>query len=194
MTAATTATKLLTDNRTVVCGKDDTAAPGVRIAILPTHADGKAFTALKADRVTPATGTANVATPTVPAYISSADVEYVNVPIDFAAVNTGLAGTGSKHVRKQLFRTYSAPKGAYTEKWCYTNSKGEPLKADGTLSITAAGSYDIAGAADAVVTPLSAIGASVTTWFQPGPVPGIYQVSERQQGASPYLGWAVKPV
>ena len=62
MTAATTAAKFLTDNRTAIGGKDDT---GARIAILPTLPDGLAFTALAQGG--DATGTENAATPTAPA-------------------------------------------------------------------------------------------------------------------------------
>ncbi|HSE46667.1 MAG TPA: hypothetical protein VLA89_15195, partial [Gemmatimonadales bacterium] len=104
MTAASTATKHLTDNRTAICGKDDA---GTRIAILPTLPDSLMFVA-KDGAGADVTGE-TAATSTVPAYISSATVARVIVPIDFAT--TSGAGTGSKYVRKQLFTRFNITNG-----------------------------------------------------------------------------------
>lgn len=174
MTAASTATKFLTDNRTVVGGKDDA---GVRIAILPTLPDGQAFVA-KDTAGADITGE-TAATTTVPAYVSNANVGTVTVGIDFATVEG--PGKGSKYVRKQFFK--SGVGDSTSGKWCYTNILGWPLKADGTKAA------DVASAANAATTPLTAVGEAVTNYAQPGPLPGTYQVSERQQGYARYLGW-----
>ena len=184
MTAASTATKLLEDNRTVVGGKDDS---GARIAVLPTVPTGKTFVAQKADRTTDATGTEQAASSTVPAYISSAEVEFVTVPLDFA---TTAPDGSSKYVRKQFFKSVIGDPS--TGKWCYVNKYGWPLMADGTKAVSVAAAA-VAGAPGTVV-PLTAAGEAVTNYVQPGPIPGQYQVSERQQGYAPYIGWTVKQV
>lgn len=176
MTAASTATKFLRDNRTVIGGKDDT---GARIAILPTLPDGQAFVAKKGGGAD-ATGTETAATSTVPAYVSSADVTTVVVPIDFAT--TGPGG-GSKYVRKQFFKSTKGDPS--TGKWCYVNKLIQPLDASGVPTTVAA-------AIDASTTPLTAVGQAMTNFAQPGPLPGVYPVSEGQQGYSRYLGWTVK--
>lgn len=174
MTAASTATIHLTDNRTVIGGKDDA---GVRIAILPTLPDGQLFVA-KNEAGADVTGE-TAATSTVPAYISSATVGTVIVPIDFAT--TSGAGTGSKYVRKQFFKSNTGDPAS--GKWCYTDINGWPLKADGTKAL------GVSDAANANTTPLTAVGLAVTNYAQPGPLPGTYQVSERQQGYARWLGW-----
>jgi hypothetical protein len=179
MTAASTATKLLNDNRTVVGGKDDA---GARIAVLPTLPNGLAFVAKTGDRATDAAGSEVVANASVPAYISSADVEFVTVPIDFA---TTAPDGSSKYIRRQFFKSVVGDPS--TGKWCYTNIKGQPLDANGVPTT-------VASAVNAATTPLSALGQAVTNYVQPGPLPGTYQVSERQQGYSPYIGWTVKQV
>jgi hypothetical protein len=179
MTAASTASKYLTDNRSVVAGKDDA---GVRIAILPTLPDGLMFTAKDAAGADIAGETA--ATAGTPAYLSSATVDRVIVPIDYATTNG--AGTGSKFVRKQFFKSNTGD--SQSGKWCYTNVQGWPLKADGTKAL------GVADAANALTTPLTAVGEAVTSYSQAGPLPGTYPVSERQQGYSPHLGWTMKQV
>jgi hypothetical protein len=171
-----TATKLLTDNRTVVCGKD---SAGARIVVLPTLPDGQNFWP-EIPAGTPAAGTVVLATPTVPAHISSTDVTQVTVKVDFA---TTLPGGSSKYVRRQFFK--STVGGPSDGKWCYTNIKGQPLAADGTVTT-------VALAADAKTTALTAQGLAVGNYAQPGPAPGTYTVTERQQGYSRYIGWTAQ--
>ena len=178
MTAASTAAKFLNDNRSAIGGRDDA---GARIAILPTLPNGQAFTAKSATG--DAAGTETPATDTAPAYISSTDVTKVEVAIDFAT--TGPGG-GSKYIRKQFFKSkYGGPDDG---KWYYVNKDIWPLKADGTPATAP----DFADAADAETEPLTAVGEAMTNFAQPGPLPGVYEVSERQQGYSRYLGWVVE--
>jgi hypothetical protein len=173
------AQKHLNDNRAVIGGK---TATGYRVAVLPTHADGKTFTAQKGNG-TAATGTPVAATPTAAAHLGSADVERVTVPIDFA---TTTPQGGSAYVRKQFFRDSTG--NPVSGKWCYVNSQGWPLLADGTKAAS------VAAAPNALTVPMSAVGEAVTSWSQPGPMVGVHTVSERQQGYAPYLGWTVKQV
>jgi hypothetical protein len=191
MTAASTAVKHYTDNRTAVCGKDDA---GVRIAILPTlpvipaavvTANGTAFTAKDGSGADITGETNRVTGTTTPAYVSNANVARVIVPIDFAT--TEGAGKGSKYVRKQYLTRYVSATGVTTRKWCYVNSTGWPLKADGTKA-----KADLSDAADASTTPLTGFGEAVTNFAQPGPIPGTYEVNERQQGYAKFLGWTCK--
>lgn len=171
--------KLLNDNRFAVGGK---TATGYRVAVLPTLPDGKTFDAKKGDG-TDAAGTEVVASPTTAAHIGSADVTTVVVPIDFATVTPQ---GGSAYVRKQFFRdSTGAPSSG---KWCYVNKDGWPLLATGVKAAS------VAAAANAITTPLSAVGEAVTNWSQPGPFPGVHTVSERQQGYAPSLAWTIKQV
>lgn len=178
--ALVTAQKLLNDNRMVVGGK---TATGYRVAVLPTLPDGKAFVAQKAGGAD-AAGTEAVATATAAAHIGSADVERVVVPIDIA---TTLPTGGSKYVRRQLFR-WVASTGVLQQKWCYVNSTGWPLLANGTKAA------DVAAAPDSLTVVMTAVGEAVTNWHQPGPFVGVHQVSERQQGYAPSLAWTVTQV
>jgi hypothetical protein len=179
MTAAATATKHLNDNRSVVCGKDDT---GAGIVILPTTAVGQPFWPEKVG------GTASadapiVATATVPAYCPKTDTVQVTVKVDFATTAATPGGVTSKYVRKQFFKANTGDPS--TGKWCYTSIKGQPLAADGTVTT-------VALAADATKVALTAQGLAVGNYAQPGPMPGTYTVSTNQQGSAPHLGWTVK--
>jgi len=179
--ALATATKLLTDNRTVVYGRTGTGT--TRVAVLPTLPNGLLFGA-KTPAGADISETEIAADTSKAAHVgSAANIGSVVVPIDIVTLEG--VGKGNKYVRKQLFRSTAQPVAAVTEKWCYTNAKGQPLDANGAPTT-------VGSAVNAATTALTAVGEAVSSLTQPGPMPGAYPVSELQSLYSPYIGWTVK--
>lgn len=158
-----TASRLLTDNRTVVGGKDSAATPMAVVPLVQSVADsalvtGKDPSGSAAIKV--------VATPgTHPVFVHDADgVATVTITVD------------KTKVRKVLFNGGT--------KLCFVNATGMPLDANGAPTT-------VALAIDAATTPLTAVGEGVTDYSQ-RPLPGVYPISSLALGSSPYIGWTAQ--
>jgi hypothetical protein len=175
--AAALAARLKGDNRTVV-GSADPADPTKEFAATFLGAEGDTHgltTAKTADAAAFSTG------------VAAGEGEITVVE--------GNGGLTKNDLRTQYFisaANYDATKAGFGAKRCFVNSKGQPLKADGTP-----GTVD--EAVDAETTDLSALGEAVTSWAQTiagadrTPPPGVYSSSARATSLyAPYVGWTAQ--
>lgn len=164
-----TAARLLNDNRTVVGGTDSAGRSLGVVPLIQTVAGSALVSGSD-----PAGGTATKvnASPGVnPVFVHDADgVSSVTIAVDKA------------RVRKNFFRDGTGDPAS--GKWCWVNSKGQPLDANGVPTT-------VALAINAETTALTALGEGVTDYTQ-RPLPGVYPVSKQSQGSSSYIGWTAQ--
>ena len=144
-TAAALAALLKGDNRTVVGSKDPDTADKVA-----------AFTDLGPTGTEYGLDTASTAT--AAAYSEGADPGTLKI-----VVPEGNGKLTKNDLRTQYFHvagTYDATKVGFGAKLCFVNSKGQPLKADGTPADS------VTAAVDASTTDLTSLGEAVTNWSQ----------------------------
>jgi hypothetical protein len=180
LTAAQIATRLEKDNRTVVGSKDP--------------ADGtKDFVATDVGKTGATYGLTNAITSTAAAYSTG-----VTRGTGKITVAHGDGGLTKNDLRTQYFidkNTYDSSKAGFGAKRCYTNTKGQPLDANGVPTT-------VALAVNAETTALTALGQAVTNYAQchkadglRTPVPGVYTADARATSLyAPYVGWTVTQV
>jgi hypothetical protein len=174
-TAAALAARLKGDNRAVV-GSADPADPTKDFAATDLGEEGVKH------------GLTNASTATAAAYETGLARDAGEI-----VVSEGNGGLTKDDLRTQYFHTgnYDATKVGFGAKRCFTNSKGQPLKADGTPGT-------VAEAIDAETTNLSSLGEAVTSWAQTigpdrTPAPGTYKASARASSLYvPYAGWTAQ--
>lgn len=199
--AAYVAGKLKGDNRTVVGSK----VAGAATVVMATSV-GPNGAVLKNDAASPATLTAETATEA--AYVAGLAADDVKGRTLVVPILPNVSGDAydKRNLRTQYFHgftSYDSSKAGFGAKRCYVNVKGQPIKADGTLTTPA-------DAVDAETTALSVavdagtaakIANAVTNYeqvYRTNPAtravaPGKYLSHPFQTSLyAPYAGWTAQ--